>query len=209
LFEEHLKLRPAVEVYDMMLVPALAIAEKHWQLGELSESKHQFILQSLKEMINDKVEVKPDAPTDVQSVESTPRCVLCLPAHNDADEITASMLSQVLAPLGCQVEIASAAYQVDDLVELVARRIPEVVCISATPPAALLHARHLARRIRARFPQMHILVGLWDAPGDLSKARERIGCGATIVASLAAAQEKVASLIPPPLATPLKADAAA
>jgi hypothetical protein len=34
-------------------------------------------------------------------------------------------------------------------------------------------------------------VGLWDIEGDLIKANERIGCGATVVATLADAQEKI------------------
>ena len=42
-------------------------------------------------------------------------------------------------------------------------------------------------------------MGLWDAQGDLTKARERIGCGAIVVATLADAQEQIRLLTPPPL----------
>jgi predicted PurR-regulated permease PerM len=208
LFEEHLKLRPAVEVYDMMLIPALAIAELHWQLGELTDAKRKFILQSLKEMIYDK-EVAPLARTDELFVDPSRLSVLCLPAHSEADEITGLMLAKVLAPSGCQVEIASISAQVDEMIELVERRKPLVVCISATPPAAVLHARHLCRRIHDRFPEVHLIVGLWDAPGDLVKASERISFGAVVVSSLADAQGKVNSLIQPHIKALPKSEAAA
>jgi hypothetical protein len=43
---------------------------------------------------------------------------------------------------------------------------------------------------------MKLVVGLWDAPGDLNKASERIGCGAIVVATLADAQKQIRQLIP-------------
>jgi hypothetical protein len=44
-----------------------------------------------------------------------------------------------------------------------------------------------------------VVVGLWNAQGDLSKAKTRIGGGATthVVATLAEAQEEVNLLIQP------------
>ena len=84
-----------------------------------------------------------------------------------------------------------------ELVDLVERRKPDVVCISATPPAAVMHARHLCKHVRGRFPEVPVVVGLWNAQGDLSKAKMRIGGGATthVVATLAEAQEQVRLLI--------------
>src|SRR5688572_7586900 len=45
LLEEYLKRQPLVEVYDTVLIPALAITETHWQLGELNQGKHKFIME--------------------------------------------------------------------------------------------------------------------------------------------------------------------
>ena len=42
-------------------------------------------------------------------------------------------------------------------------------------------------------------MGLWDAQGNLNKAKERIGCGATVVATLGDAQEYIHSVTSPPL----------
>lgn len=51
---------------------------------------------------------------------------------------------------------------------------PEIVCISALPPFALLHARDLYRKVRASAPKAHVIVGLWKFAGDPIKAATRL-----------------------------------
>lgn len=126
-------------------------------------------------------------------------CILCLPAHNEADEIAGTMLSQLSAMSGCVVEAVSVTSLASEMVELVEQRKADVVCISAMPPAAATHARYLCKRLQGRFPDAHLIVGLWNAKGDLTKMKERLGCGAAtqVVANLAAAQEKIHGLLQP------------
>ena len=215
LLDEYLKDQPLVEVYDTVLIPALALAETHWQLGELNDGKRKFILDSLKEMIQDRGECPPKMPAkadvaniaDAQLADGDSRRVdgphtialhiLCLPARNEADAIAALMLAQVLETIGCRVQTVSVTSMADEKVELDAQHTADVICISATPPAAVMHARYLCKRLRSQLPQVKLIVGLWDAQGDLTKARERIGCGAIVVATLAEAQEQIRKLTPP------------
>ena len=215
LFEEHLQKMPLVEVYDTVLIPALAMAETHWQLGELNDGKHKFIMQSLKDMIQyhgeslqhahekSDVEIKPSAEGDMSrdsaAVEARAISILCLPARTEADEITAMMLAQVLENSGSLAQAVSLTTLASEIVDLVGQRKPDVICLSATPPAAAMHARYLCKRLRDRLPEMKLVVGLWDAQGDLSKARERIGCNAIVVAKLADAQEQIRLLSQPTL----------
>ena len=56
LLEDLLEDKPLVEVYDTVLIPALALAETHWHRGEFNDGKHKFIMESLKEMIQDRIE---------------------------------------------------------------------------------------------------------------------------------------------------------
>ena len=72
-----------------------------------------------------------------------------------------------------------------------------------------MHARHLGKHVRGRFPQVPVVVGLWNAEGDLDKAKTRLGGGATmhVVTTLAEAQRQVRTLIQPLLLrTEKKAD---
>ena len=62
LVDDDLENRPLVEVYDTLLIPALALAETDWHRGELDEGRHKFILQSLKEMIHERGEGQQEVP---------------------------------------------------------------------------------------------------------------------------------------------------
>ena len=212
LFEDYLERQPLAQVYDAVLIPALAIAETHWQLGELSEGKHKFILQGLREMIQVRGERPPMMPATVAAAvapegdgdssravatSSSQPSILCLPARTEADEITALMLSQVLETSGCAVQTVPVTSLSGELSDLLERYTADVVCVSATPPAAVMHARYLCQRLRHQFPAVKLVVGLWDFQGDLSKAKERIGGGAVVVATLAEAQEQVRLLLQP------------
>jgi predicted PurR-regulated permease PerM/CheY-like chemotaxis protein len=206
LFEEEIQSRPLVNVYDTLLIPALALAETHWHRRELDEGRHDFILQSLTEMIHEAGRGRQELQTNegIDDGNSPRPCILCLPARDEADEIAAMMLAQLLATRECLVQSVSFTVSASELVDLVERRKPDVVCISATPPAAVMHARYLCNHVRARFPDVPVVVGLWNAHGDLSKEKTRIGGGETthVVATLAEAQEQVRLLIQPRLPRP-------
>jgi predicted PurR-regulated permease PerM len=206
LVDADLENRPLVEVYDTLLIPALALAETDWHRGELDENRHMFVLQSLKEMIHETGEGQHgvQAKEGIDDGNALRPCILCLPARDEADEIAGMMLAQLLATGECLVQSLPFTAAAGELLDLVKRRKPDVVCISATPPAAVMHARHLCRQVRGRFPEVPVVVGLWNAEGDLSKAKIRIGAAATthVVATLAEAQEQVRLLIQPLLPRP-------
>ena len=211
---DDLEHRPLVEVYDTVLVPALAMAETHWHRGELDEGRHKFIFQSLRASIEElgdrhqamqtKAAAAGTTNTDehvglAPLTDSSRLCILCLPAHDEADEIAGLMLAQLLETRECLVHVVSVAAFVSEMGDLVAQHKADVVCISATPPSAVMHARHVCKRLRTRFPEVPLVVGLWNARGDLTKAQERIGCGAAahVVSTLAAAQQQIRLLIQP------------
>jgi predicted PurR-regulated permease PerM len=212
LLDECLETKQLVEVYDTVLIPALASAETHWHRGELDEGRHKFILQSLQEMIQERGERQQEQRENAESEDTTEAdedssltdladlpvfSILCLPAHDEADEIAGLMLAQVVEIPGIVVEIIPATASAGDLVDLIEQRRPDVVCISAAASAAVAHARHLCRRIRRRSPDVQLVVGLWNATGDLTQAKERIGSSATtrVVATLAEAQAEIRKLV--------------
>jgi predicted PurR-regulated permease PerM len=214
LIEGYLEQMPLSEVYDTVLIPALAMAETHWQRGEINEDRHKLIFQSLKETVEElgerqqdlraketvKATKEPDGDAgSLVSTNASSLRILCLPARDEADEIAGRMLAQLLAEKGCVVEAVSVTALASEMVDLVEQRQADVVCISAMPPTAAAHARYLCKRLQGRFPDAHLIVGLWNATGDLNKAKERVGCGPTtaVVATLAAAQEKIHGLLHP------------
>ena len=214
LVEEALEQTSLLEVYDAVLIPALALAESDRRRGDIDEDRQKFIFQSLKDLIEDlgdrpnegpakkdpgdEVEMHDGADLVISSTLAKP-CILLLPARNEADEIAATMLAQMVESSGFKVETISETVLAGELANLIAQHHADVVCISAMPPAAATHARYLCNRLRGRFPEERLLVGLWNAQGDLAKARTRIGCaaGVRVVATLAQAHEQIQVILQP------------
>jgi methanogenic corrinoid protein MtbC1 len=99
--------------------------------------------------------------------------VICIPAADEADEIGAAMLSQLLELRGC----VALSFPVDpDLLHLVQVLEPsadDVICVSALPPFAFSDAKTLSRQLRARFPRTKLVVGVWGFAGETERALER------------------------------------
>ena len=83
------------------------------------------------------------------------------------------MLADVVWERGVELEVLANDMLAGEIVERLSREQIEAVFISALPPQAGTHARYLAKRLRARFPELRIVVGLWEAGGSVRKARER------------------------------------
>jgi hypothetical protein len=85
-----------------------------------------------------------------------------------------------------------------EFLEQVDQQRPSLVCLVATPPGGLAHTRYLCKRLRARFPELKILVCRW-APGStdptsLGHVRE---AGADVIATtLLETRHQLASLLP-------------
>ena len=106
------------------------------------------------------------------------------------------MLAHVLATNKSVVEVVSLTSLASEMMDFVERRQADVICVSATPPGAMIHARYLCKQLRRRFPNVKLVVGLWDMQGDVTKTSERIGCGAIVTTTLADAQEQIRVLSP-------------
>jgi hypothetical protein len=115
--------------------------------------------------------------------------VLCVPARAHRDELAGAMLVQLLRRQGFHAENAPAALGSGELAELAAKSDPEAICISVVAPSTLIHARYLSTKLRAEFPHIKIVVGIWGATENMAGAGERLrSSGADeVVVSLAEA----------------------
>jgi methanogenic corrinoid protein MtbC1 len=125
--------------------------------------------------------------------------IVCLPAHDEADEIAAIMVAQLLSLRGYCAEAVASGALVSEKLEAIAKNEANLVCVSALPPAAISHARYLCKRIHARFAGTKMIVGLWSGRADPKRAKERITCGEDVVlaSSLAGVQDKIDQLAQP------------
>jgi predicted PurR-regulated permease PerM len=127
----------------------------------------------------------PKAPSEAESAVCVPKdCtvnVAILPAHDDADEISALMLAQILEFRGYCVFPMSVTTLASEMIEAVGTKQANVVVISAMPPAAVAHSRYLCKRLQARFSDLGTVVGLWAMKGDMKKATERVSCADNVL----------------------------
>ena len=219
LFEECVQTTSIIMAFDTILIPVLARAETHWQLGELSEEKHKFILQSLRDFVQCRsewfreLEAKNckeknetvDSIAPVAGVLSRSNStIFCLPAQSEADEITALMLAQILEEDGCTVQAVSPSRLSLEFVDSLSQFSDGLICIAATPPTAIMHSRALVKLLHERVPKLPLIVGLWAADVDLGKASERIGYKVVVVRSLGDALTKIQMLKKTPSSVALK-----
>jgi len=181
--EEYLQDHSLESLYDQVLLPALSMAERDRHQGELDEAKQRFVLQAMRELVDDLGAKARQAAerADSGGAGTLPRAadlpepsVLCLPARDEADEIAGAMLGQLLAAKGIRVVLLSAQSLAGEMLEQVSERAAGVVCVSALPPLAATHARYLCKRLRPNAPAAKIVVGMWQSNGSTKKAQQRL-----------------------------------
>jgi hypothetical protein len=84
------------------------------------------------------------------------------------------MVMQLLRRAGYDAD-ALPIGSVSTMLERAEQLHPDVFCISALPPFAAAHAKSLCKQLRRRCPDGKILLGLWEFPGGVVRAQERIG----------------------------------
>jgi hypothetical protein len=188
LAETYLRDKGLIQLYDGMLLPALALAERDRHEHVLDEDRERCIYQTTKDLIAD----LSDQTAYLPLKESL--SVLCIPARDEADELAGLMLVHVLREAGFTAEVITTG-STDAMLRSVDEHNPDVIIVSALPPSATAQARAICRNIRYRFPSRKLVVGYWDSLADLSKIQERLGTHNVdkIVISLAEAEAHVKS----------------
>lgn len=188
--EEHLAASPdgpcPAKVYDELLLPALHLAEQDHHRGRLSLERQRFVLRSLRAMLDDLRDRQHDQERErpaagngrEATVPGEPLMtgfkVLCVPVRDEGDDVAAYMLAQFLTSRGMQAEPLGIAYLTGEVLDNIEHSGAAAVCLSAVPPGAITYGRYLCKRIRSRMPQIPLVVGVWDARGDLARLQDRM-----------------------------------
>jgi predicted PurR-regulated permease PerM len=197
-----------MELYDSVVIPALSLAEQDRHKGAIDTIREEFLFLSISEIITELSEhqqAPEPSPAEHAAAEAAPvervsGRILCVPANDRADEVTAAMLAQLLEQAGhTTLSLPLALVSPVELLALIEKRQEDVICISALPPYAFPPARTMCKLIRERFPKLKLVVGVWGFGGDPEKARARFERTQPdrLVTSLAQAVEQIQQLIGP------------
>jgi hypothetical protein len=84
------------------------------------------------------------------------------------------MLVQLLCQRGIAARVISTKTLSGEMLDQVEAESCIAVCVSALPPFAATHARYLSKRLKLRFSQLRIIVGLWQTVDIGERTRERL-----------------------------------
>jgi predicted PurR-regulated permease PerM len=211
LAEDYLKGKSLEQLDDCVIIPALSLAEEDRHRGRLDEEREQFLFQNTRLLVEDITEradnliagnsssrKQNDAERESQSTPlSDSPAVLCIPARDEADEIAAVMLEQLLGKRGIRAKVLSCAGLLGECIQKVEEEKPGVVCVAAVPPFGYVHARYLCRRLRNRFPELKVVAAILTE-GDVNEIKKRQPAvpADEIGSSLAQAMAAILSLLP-------------
>jgi hypothetical protein len=184
------KNEPLMSVFDRIVIPALALAERDRQIGQLDAKREDFIVQTISEFVLELTEAEASA-TVAREMRHTR--VFCVPARNMADEIAAAMCAHFLRQEGFPAIPFHVTDSPGELIASVGCQSDDVVCISAVPPFAEGNVRQVAKSIGGEANSPTLIAGLWsyERPSEARMQRLVKSLSASVAISLAEAVAQV------------------
>ena len=201
IFTARVKATSLQQACDEILVPALTHFKRDRDRDELTEANSQFVLETTAEILDAGGLDEPDRATACSgaSDDSAGKVrILACPAHCEADRLALVMLHRLLNPAKWEVEILPVGTLASELIAHAAEHRPGLVCIGAVPPGGLARTHYLCKRLRARFPEIKIVVGRWGLKQGLHANRERLRQAGVhfVAATLSETLKQMRSLLP-------------
>jgi predicted PurR-regulated permease PerM len=190
-----------VELYDSVLIPALALVERDRHRGVLDDVRSNFFFLSIGELVAELTDYHQGEIDDSDLLAPSfsmqeDFAVVCISGTDQADELTTHMLVQLMEQASHQSLHLPASVS-NEILDSLAKEPNTVIFISALPPFAFSQARAMCQRARSHLPHNRIVVGLWSPTEDPDQTHdltvERFGNGrpAVVVNTLAQAVRQV------------------
>ena len=207
LLDQALKSRPLERVCDEIIIPTLARAEQDHHDGFLEKRDVVFIWRVVRDWLDDLADrddialtVPSPAPAERMEpirVRPTPEIakqeLVGIATNGGGDALILRMLNLMLKPSGVRLTILSATgspLSVSDKVEQLGCGL---IVMSHLPPLGLTPTRYLIKRLRARHPDIPMVVGFWDVKADPVQVAEQLRSSSAyhVALSVAAARTMI------------------
>ena len=209
LLDQALKTRPLERVCDEIIIPTLARAEQDRHDGFLEKRDVVFIWRVVRDWLGDladrdDVALTAPSPSPAPAEHMAPVRVQPAPkiaeqelvgiaTNGGGDALILRMLNLLLKSSGVRLTILSATgspLRVSDKVEQLECGL---IVMSHLPPLGLIRTRYLIKRLRARHPDIPMVVGFWDAKADPVQVAEQLRSSSAyhVALSLAAARTMI------------------
>jgi hypothetical protein len=160
-------------LHEQVVIPALALGEQDRHAGALDERRQRFLFDTTRNIVEYVEDRKAGAPP-AAAAPRRPAAPLCIvPAHDEADHVAGLIVARMLPAAECNPRLSPFPLLSAEILDFIAKEGCKVVCISAMPPRAAIHAAYLAKRLKQRFPELQVLVALWTSE-NIDRARVRL-----------------------------------
>ncbi len=199
ILREYLAQHPIDQLFDKVLIPALALVRRGQRVGELRPADEEFILQTTRELLQELDQAMPAGEASSDGVRRL--AVLALPACDEVDGVALRMLGQLVRTELPDLRFADGGDKLSGMVSLVQQERPGVVFVAALAPGGLAQARYLCQRLHSQFPGLRVVVGRWGQRRDSGKSRELLlAAGADrVVSTLREARRQLVQLTRTPV----------
>ena len=183
LLEEVLRSSTMLEVCDTLIVPTVQLVESDYDRGALTPSRRKTVLQHVSDWAEERLDAQRAKAQRRGFASTAVASVVCVPADDRADAITAKLLAAALLENGIDAWVAAPDAVEQALKSVGAQGGLRAAVVSALPPNAVAPARTVCKQIRTSSGGgLPVFVGLWRDHADLQRAQERLeSAGATAI----------------------------
>ena len=162
-----------VELYDQLLIPALASCRHDRNRRRISKRDQKFVFEAVRIFVEHTDALAPKkepeaeaAPANAPAVASEAhperRPILGYPAADDADELALLMLADVLRREDWQMNVLSSESLVSERLAAMEKESLAAVCCCSLPEGRISLVRQFCKLARERFPNLPIVAELWS-----------------------------------------------
>ncbi|KQP13132.1 AI-2E family transporter [Pseudorhodoferax sp. Leaf267] len=161
--------------YDQVGLPVLRMASHDHAIASTAQHRHRVVI-GMNALIDDVADQNPSTTSSGQLM------AVCLGAKWEVDSLAARMLAHVLSLEGIPAEHRPAATVSADYVGRLDIKGAKVILLSYFSGDPRIAARQFCRRLRRRWPDAQIILGLWNAPPELlgEQACKDLGADAVV-----------------------------
>ncbi len=174
--------------YETAGIPALRLATMAHATVATAEHRHRLVsgMEQVIDELREQHPIEPDLPPEV----------ICFGGRWLVDALAADMTAHALSLAGHQARLAPTGNISSNYVSRLDLEGARIACLTYFSPDPAGHARFFVRRLRQRWPDLQVVVVLWNAPQLLSDEsfRERTGAQA-VVGSLDEVNAQVRQLL--------------
>ncbi|MCZ4088916.1 AI-2E family transporter [Sinorhizobium psoraleae] len=221
--EEMLEEKYLVEFYDTVAIPALLLAERDRARGALTDAQVAQLAESTRTLVANLEEIASEEEGEEEDVSAQNaedddqageydlplgdgKSVLCIGGRGELDDVSASMLSQIIRIQGAEVASASHEDLKPGKIRTLAFEGRNAIVVSFLDQDSLRHAKFIVRRLKRLAPATRVGIVLWQENGqwrtDAKVLVDELQADFAVSAIVEAVREALSDEIPRPITLP-------